>query len=332
MSAQGSLVPTFACVSENAPEWFERTFGLVLSIRRLGGSLAEAPIVVYMVEGADSRFVSGFGALGAEARVVPRFDAEDPYANKLRIFEAGPDPGTDVLVALDCDTVVVGDFASLLATDAVGVKPADRDFLRDDEWRCIFAELGMPVPVRDCVTTSLNQRTYPYFNSGVVIVPGAMSQPLFALWSEYMDVVAGVRRRHPDIRPLSVFAEQVSLACALLGGGLPVRHLPPSMNFPMHLDVHRDHLASALPPRILHHHGRTDAHGFLLATRYAEANELIDRYNDERAKATGIPYPGLRRPGRIDRIRQTLRMTSWYHSRPASFLRAAVTGERRRKR
>lgn len=327
MSRPVSPIPTFACVSENSPEWFERTFGLVLSIRRLGGSLAEAPVVVYVVDDADSRFISGLGALGAKVRVVARFDPEYPYANKLRIFEAGTEPGTEVLVALDCDTVVVGDFASLIPTDAVGAKPADRDFLRDEDWRCIFGELGIPVPARDCRTTSLNQRTYPYFNSGVVTVPGAMCQPLYALWAEYMDALASVRRRHPKIRRLSLYAEQVSLACALLAGGLPIRHLPPSMNFPMHLDVHRDHLPSALPPQILHHHGRT-ARGFLLATKYEQANELIDRFNDERAMATGIPYHGLRRPALGDRIKQTLRMTSWYHSPPVSFARAAVARNR----
>jgi hypothetical protein len=331
VSGPVSPIPTFACVSENAPEWFERTFGLVLSIRRLGGSLAEAPVVVYVVEDADPRFISGLGALDAEVRVVPRFDPDHPYANKLRIFEAGTEPGTEVLVALDCDTVVVGDFVSLLPTDAVGAKPVDRDFLREKEWRYIFNELGVPVPARDSLTTGLKQRTYPYFNSGVVTVPRSMCQPLYALWAEYMNVLAGVRRRRPEIRPLSLYAEQVSLACALLAGGLPVRHLPPSMNFPTHLSVHRDHLPYALPPQILHHHGRTDARGFLLATRYEQANELIDRFNEERAMATGIPYPGLRRPGLGDRIMQMLRRTSWYHSPPASVARAAAARIVRRR-
>jgi hypothetical protein len=101
------------------------------------------------------------------------------------------------------------------------------------------------------------------------------------------------------------------------------------MNFPLHLNVHRDHLASALPPLILHHHGRTDARGFLLATKYGQANELIDRFNDERAKATGVPYPGLRRPRLGDRLRQELRMTAWYHSRPVSFVRALARNRRR---
>jgi hypothetical protein len=317
-------VPTFACVSENAPEWFERTFSLVLSIRKLGGSLADAAVVVYFLDGADDDSASRLEGLGATIRVVARVDPDYPYANKLGIFETGAEPGTDVLVALDCDTVVVGDLASLLPTDAVGVKPADRDFLRDQDWRCIYAELNIPIPARDCFTTSLNQRTYPYFNSGVVIVPSGLCRPLHELWTEYTNALVGVRERHPEMRRLGLYAEQVSLACALQAGEIPVRRLPTSMNFPAHLHVHRDHLASGLPPKIVHHHGRTDGHGFLLATRYKEANELIDRLNRERSEATGIPYSGLRRPALGERIKQTLRMTSWYHSPPVMLARAAV--------
>jgi hypothetical protein len=96
------------------------------------------------------------------------------------------------------------------------------------------------------------------------------------------------------------------------------------MNFPAHLSVHRDHLASGLPPKIVHHHGRTDAHGFLLATQYEEANDLIDRFNLERSEATGVPYSGLRRPALGERIKQRLRMTSWYHSPAVMTARAAV--------
>jgi hypothetical protein len=324
LTRSSSPTPTFACVSESAPEWFERTFSLVLSIRRLSGSLAGAPVVVYFLDDPNARFASSLEGLGATVRVVARVDPDYPYANKLRIFEAGAEPGTDLLVALDCDTVVVGDFAALLPTKAVGVKPADRDFLRDEDWQCIFRELGIQVPARDCFTTSLNQRTYPYFNSGVVTVPSAMCRRLYDLWAEYTDAVASVRRRHPEIRRLRLYAEQVSLACALQAGELPVRRLPTSMNFPAHLDVHRDHLPSGLPPKIVHHHGRTDGHGFLLATRYEGANDLIDRFNEERSEAIGIPYPGLRRPALGDRIKQTLRMTSWYHSNPVMLARGAV--------
>jgi hypothetical protein len=296
----------------------------VLSIRRLGGSLADAPIVVYFLDDADNRSVSNLQRLGATVRIVARVDPDYPYANKLRIFEAGPEAGTDVLVSLDCDTVVVGDFADLLPADAVGAKPADRVFLRDEDWRCIYGELGIALPARDCFTTSLNQQTYPYFNSGVVTVPSELCRPLHELWAEYTSALAGVRQRHPEMRRLGLYAEQVSLACALQAGEMPVRRLPTSMNFPAHLSVHRDHLASGLPPKIVHHHGRTDAHGFLLATQYEEANDPIDRFNLERSEATGIPYSGLRRPALAERIKERLRMTSWYHSPAVMTARAAV--------
>ncbi len=41
----------------------------------------------------------------------------------------------DVLVALDCDTVVVGDPAPHIPGSAIGAKPVDHDPLSQGDWR-----------------------------------------------------------------------------------------------------------------------------------------------------------------------------------------------------
>ena len=89
-----------SCVSENRPGWYDKVYNLVLSVRSFGGSLADARVVVNFVDGADPEVARTLEGLGAEVRVVERFDARNPYANKLRMLELGKEFDFDVLVAL----------------------------------------------------------------------------------------------------------------------------------------------------------------------------------------------------------------------------------------
>src|SRR5207244_311537 len=149
--------------------------------------------------------------LGARVRPVDPVDRQYPYANKLRMFEAGPEKGTDVLVGLDCDTVVLGDVSSFLTSNAIGAKPADGDFLGECEWRRVFRELGIKPPSRTCRTTTLNQLTYPYFNSGVLVVPGSMCTELAVRWRDLIRTLAPAHDLGPRPAARDLYTDQVAL-------------------------------------------------------------------------------------------------------------------------
>ena len=318
-------------VSENTPPWLDRAFGLLLSIRRFGGTHAHAPVVIHVVGGADRASRLRLEELGARVRPVERVDPRYPYANKLRMFEAGPDEGTDVLVGLDCDTVVLGDVSPFLTPSAVGAKPVDGDFLGEREWRRIFREVGIRPPARTCRTTTLNQLTYPYFNSGVLVVPRSSCPALAVAWGDLIRSLAPAHDLGPRPAARDLYTDQVALALALISTSLPVRPLPVAMNFPAHLSVHPAHLATALPPRILHYHSRVDPEGFLLATKYREANQLIERFNRERADALGVSYGALRGRGAAAAVMQELRSRPSYYWPPVRTLRTGLASLVRRR-
>jgi hypothetical protein len=286
-----------SCVSENRPGWYDKVYNLVLSVRSFGGSLADARVVVNFVDGADPEVARTLEGLGAEVRVVERFDARNPYANKLRMLELGKELDFDVLVALDCDAIVAGDFRDQVPADRVAAKPADVDRLTDAEWRRLFQALGVPIPEKSVVATATGQAMYPYFNSGVVFVPRDRCLDLLRGWSHFSNQVLELFAREPDVIPRrwQLHSGQYSLACALIDGGFPVQPLPVTANFPTHLRVHGALLDGLGEPRIIQYHKGIDRDGFLLKDRGDLLDPYLDRFNRERAAALGLDYRGLGR-------------------------------------
>jgi hypothetical protein len=286
-----------SCVSENRPGWYDKVYNLVLSIRAFGGSLAGEQVVVNFVDSADSEVASTLEELGAAVRVVERFDVRNPYANKLRMLELGKDFDFDVLVALDCDAIVAGDFRDQVPSDRVAAKPADVDRLTEAEWRRLFEGLQVPMPEKSVVATVTGEPMYPYFNSGVLFVPRDRCLDLLRGWSHFSDEVLELFDRRPDVIPKrwQLHSGQYSLACALIDGGFPVQPLPVTLNFPTHLVVHDALLAGRGEPRIVQYHKGIDRDGFLLKDRVDLLDPYLDRFNRERSAALGLDYRGLGR-------------------------------------
>jgi hypothetical protein len=318
----GIVQVVFACVAENGPGWFDRVHSLVLSIRTFGGSLREAPVLACFVEGVDDRFAGPLRDLGAEVRVVPRLDPRYPYANKLRMLEHASED--EVLIALDCDVVVLGDVTAYPDPVSVLAKPADCDFLTPEQWATLFDALHLEAPARTVTTTTFGQRTHPYFNSGVLLIPGADAPRLRDAWERYVYALQELYERLPDLARHRFYTDQLALACALVSEEIAVRSLPVRMNLPTHLNVHPAFLAEAFPPLIVHYHKRVSHDGFILPTRYAAANTALDRFNRARADALGLPYAGLPRFALPDRMKQELRSRSWFHAEGIKSVRRAV--------
>lgn len=303
----------FACVAENTETWFERAFRLAVSLRRLGGASANAPMVVGFVDGVEPRFRQRLARLDVDVEVVARVDPTYPYANKLRMLELDHRE-CDVLVALDCDTVVVGDPTSFVTSaGSVRAKPVDCDFLSPEQWRRLFTALDLPIPERRFWTTTFGQRTYPYFNSGVVVVPRERCRGLFDAWLHHIYALNDVFDRYPDIAEYRAYTDQMALTCALVQDRTPLEPLPVQANFPTHLRIHPDRWDPSDPPRIVHYHHRVDRNGFLQPTSYETVNRAIDGLNRALAEETGRPYAGLQRFGPLDRLRQEAMSRPWFH-------------------
>jgi hypothetical protein len=314
----------FSCVAENRPSWFRRVQNLVLSIREFGGHLAGAPIVVNLVEGADPRFARWLERAGAAVRVVDPVDTVHRYANKLRMLELHEQAEFDVLVALDCDVVVLGDVTEFLATDTIGAKPVDCDMLTDSEWHRIFGTAEVRVPARTMVTTSFGQPTYRYVNSGVLLVPRDLCAPLRALWSRFLTRLRVVYDADPGLSLRRKYNDQLALTCAIEAGGLPIRSVPVSMNFPTHIGVHPAFLDQVEDVRVVHYHTGVDRRGFVVASRYPSVNRRLDRFNRRRAEILRIPYGRLPSPSFGERVRRRLAGQPWYHTAPVERVKGGV--------
>ena len=302
-----------SCVAENRPEWADKARGLVLSVREFGGALSRSQVVVNFVGDVSPELARPLERLGAEVRVVDPVDRRTALGNKLRMFELDQHADFDVLAALDCDVAVVGDFSEHLSNEAIRAKPADYDHLTDREWRRLFAAMAVDLPPKDLRATSTGRRMYPYFNSGVLLVPRSLCSELRSRWTGCMSRLLSLFERDPRmVSPKGSWAgEQISLAVALAGAGLPHAPLPIDMNFPTHVPVHRSALAGRARPLILHYHREVDAEGFLLRSRCELANPYVDRFNQRRARALGLDYGGLDGRPLHERLRRAARARVW---------------------
>jgi hypothetical protein len=311
MSGTGRVL--FSCVAENEPSWFRKVHNLVLSIRSFGGSLAEAPVVVNFVDDVTPEYSHALEDLGASVRIVAPLNPQHRYANKLRMLQLVHEFDFDVLAALDCDVIVVDDIAEFLPDGSVCGKPADCDFLSDGQWRRVFGTLSLPVPEKAYVTTTFGQRTYPYLNSGVLLIPKGFCADLYSLWARFVFGLERVYATHPDIALRRKYNDQIALTCAVVAGEFPIQPLPVSMNFPTHIDVHPAFVRRLSGVHVIHYHQGLDELGFIRGSKYPAVNRCLDRFNRRRAEAVNLPYRRLQRPSWDARIRQELASTRWYH-------------------
>jgi hypothetical protein len=284
---------TVACVTENHPAWFSRVVNLVWSVRTFGGRLADTRIVVCVVDDCEPRFARELERFDADVRIVPSVDPVIRYANKLRMFEQ--QDIDDVLLALDCDTVVVGDPSDFIPNGAIGLKPVDRNYLSQEQWRRLLGAMDLDLPAATFRTTSDGEPIHGYFNSGVVAVPSRFARELADSWAYYVSALPKVLDQTPDLGLWRRYSDQFALACALIRTGLPVEALPVTMNFPTHIRADEAQRAGLGSVQIIHYHREIDDQGFLFRGRDPIVNRQIGRFNRARADRFGLPDPGLGR-------------------------------------
>ncbi len=295
---------TVAAVVDDRPPYSDDAVYLFASLEVFGGRMRRARRRAYVVGGASPSTRRRLADLGVDVRDVPPVDARFRFANKLAMFDAEAKAATGLLVALDTDIVVAGDFAAYLDGALVQAKPPDGDPLGIETWTELFALFGLAVPPERHPTSLLPGWTHAYFNTGVVMVPGQMLRPLHDRWRHFVralierrDALHGVAdalRGHIPERPGATaddvahlyYADQWAFALARHDLGLPYAVLPLALNFPT---IYRDDQEPgryvrerfgphAVTPLLLHHHHRVA--GGLPPTGYAEPDRVIERVND----------------------------------------------------
>lgn len=290
----------FACVGENRPDWQPAIENLVLSLREFGGTLSRCPFVVHLVGGADSAFAARLEALDAEVRVVDTVDERKRSANKLRMLELAGLRQFGTLVMLDHDTVIVGDLAGLVEgtgspdRPTIAALPAGVAALSVAEWREIYAAAGLPFPDASVVTVRTGERTPPYYNSGVLLVPHDVCEPLREHWSRQLQWV--LDGAGGSVTPAAIRKDQVPFALALASADIAVHELPVNANLSTTLaGVAPEYRDQWGPPFVLHYHSRVDAAGFLLPAPWPAINPWIDQFNRRRAEVLDLRYDGIGR-------------------------------------
>jgi hypothetical protein len=267
-----------ACVAEDRPRDRDEVRLLFRSLQRLGGGLAGCRQLACFVERVDGAFRDQLAALGVESRVVARVDPRCPHANKIGML-AEADPAVDWVVALDTDVAVAGDLSPHLRGGTVRAKPADHDPLGLPQWAALFRHFGRPPPAARHRTTLDAAATVAYFNSGVLLVPGALAAPLAARWAGFVGRVLDARAALPALGRHAFFTDQIALALALADLEIAVDPLPLALNFPTHLRVHPSHEPDGVEPLLLHHHHRRSADGAVRPCGYRGPDRAIAAVN-----------------------------------------------------
>ncbi|MEX2624535.1 MAG: hypothetical protein WD651_12510 [Acidimicrobiia bacterium] len=312
----------FACVSENGENWHREVTNLVLSVRRFGGKLSKAPFVVNFVETVEPAYSADLEALGAEIRIVDRFDARIPTSNKLRMLQLVDSYEFDVLLALDCDTIVMGDLSEIIGSGvSIQAKPENYDPFGLDAWRLVFRELDIEEPSRPLLTTSGGQMVYPYYNSGVMFVPAALSSVLYHRWSKRIADLIQFKQANPGILPQRKFTDQMALALTGIADGIPISRLPASINFSTTGRIHPLYRGELGPPFVLHYHNEMNNRGLIFRPILAELSPLIDTFNEELATYRGYDFVGTPSPPATRGLFRRLHRIGWYRSSPVKWLR-----------
>lgn len=279
----GSDDVVIACVAENRAEWYRMIENLAITTRNFGGRLAGARLAAHVVDGVDISETRVLEGLGVELYGTVRYPAAEPTTNKLRMFEDFVARGASgLLVALDCDVVVVADFLDEAELGTLCAMAAGSSPMTGDEWSRFLESLGLPEADRPTVMLETGQEVpAPYLNSGVMLVPGSIAPRLTSAWVRYVDRFAAELEAGVDQPWNRYWIDQVALTCALLEERVPVRELGPHMNLPTAITF-GDRIDEVDLSRlsVLHYHRHISHDGLLLPSDSPRLNDVIGRVND----------------------------------------------------
>lgn len=265
------------CVAENDPCFLGQVLRLVQSIRWFGGELAGAQVLVCVVGGLDPSFRGSFERYGAEVRIVPPFHQRNRSANKLQFFSEVRETDREMLLLLDCDTVVVQDPLPWMRRGSFQARIAPLPTVPPEVFERVFHHYDLPLPAREHVNGFAGTATIRYCNSGVILLPSDLARQVIPVWRDYN---ARLADEMEILHPCERQCHQASLSLALAACPVPFAEAPVELNFQLDLS----HLPPpegffAVDPAILHYHDRVDPEGYLLHSPYPFAQVRIEAFN-----------------------------------------------------
>jgi hypothetical protein len=265
----------FTCVTEPTKRLLEQSARLLMSVRWFGASMAQARFVLGCTGPIPREALTLFDHYGAEVVTIERYDLTHGHSNKIALLGSPILAGHDIVVLLDCDTVVVQDPAPWLDPRAVAAKLADLPTVSLTEFQAIFDHFKCPTPSARYYHELTGDACIAYCNSGVLVLPERYRPRLVSQWDYWNRRVL----TSPETLRFNRFhADQVSLALALENSDVPFAPLPPEMNLPVHLDNYpaawhtRD-------PVIVHYHWLAYSSGFLKPVFLQQCSRRIEAFN-----------------------------------------------------
>lgn len=227
------------CLGENNPRYHFEIWTLFRTVIKFGGRIAAAKRFALFVGDVDKQIAGALQRLGVTVRVVQPFDRRAPYANKLRMLELN-EP-YEVMIAIDCDTVVARDFYDQLSSSHVQAKYAPLNPFPQVKWRILLSRYELPFP---------ESTNIPYFNSGVLTIPRQHADDVRAAWGKYVGLLLKDRPVLPRFRHYQL--DQIALTLALLEErAVAVKPYPAEMNYQLKRPYPNT------DPYIIHHHHKT---------------------------------------------------------------------------
>src|SRR5260370_30596655 len=109
----------FTCIADPTKRLLEQSARLLMSIRWFGVSLAQARFVLGCTGPIPKEALELFDHYGAEIETIERYDPTHGHSNKIALLGSPILAGHDIVVLLDCDTVLLHDPAPSIDPSAV---------------------------------------------------------------------------------------------------------------------------------------------------------------------------------------------------------------------
>ena len=261
------------------PAFYSNVKLAALSLARLGGAYASAPIIASIGGHADETHVR---AVNRWSEDYPLTWRAVPHAVSDRTFSSGFDryiepPRGDVVILVDADACLMRPIDSLLLTlrnaahPLVAGLPAhfspfSRNGIDNDaRWRELLQAFGFgDVPLDQRYSESPEPEyggSPPYFNYGFV----AFNRAAFVAIQPLVRPLTERVLRHLADTPFVFFSGQIALTLAILTVGAETLALGPEYNCPNSDEMLAHGLADAADIRVLHYlrHDQFNRHSFL---------------------------------------------------------------------
>lgn len=223
------------------------------TLREMGGEMARARRVAWFADTVSTALRRELDRMDVEIRQAGELLPGIPHANKVQMLD--PDGSAEHLVLLDTDIVVARDFASEVTGSTVRLRPGFYDLLGERAWRRLYRLADAPLPADRVQNPRTLEWIFPYFNSGVLIVPRALVGRLREAWERWAAWLSHRARAWPwKLRRNRATTDQFALALALADRAIPYDCLTPEMNFETLAPTAAELRPDEMNPYLFHHH------------------------------------------------------------------------------